>query len=222
MPVTQLNNFLNFTKVGPLGFIEQNILRFPSSMPPASAYGSAIAHAGVGVMVIGIAATAWATEDIAVMKPGDRMVNGKTAIVLEQMFPRTGPNYRELVGRFRVELDGQDRGTTESMKRTFITRNNMQTTEAGIRSFGPSQVYVSLGEIQPDGQSVGVRMYTKPLILLIWIGSVIMALGGLLSITDRRFRVAAPATSRKRAHGTNSGGNSGGAASGGPAPQPAE
>ena len=180
---------------------------------PRSAYGSAIAHAGVGVMVIGIAATAWATEDIAVMKPGDRMVNGNTAIVLQQMFPRTGPNYRELVARFRVEIDGQDRGVTESTKRTFITRNNMQTTEAGIRSFGPSQVYVSLGEIQPDGQSVGVRMYTKPMILLIWIGSVIMALGGLLSITDRRFRVAAPAKARKPARDSSSGG---------PAPQPAE
>ncbi len=180
---------------------------------PRSAYGSAIAHAGVGVMVIGIAATAWATEDIAVMKPGDRLANGNTAIVLQQMFPRTGPNYRELVGRFRVEIDGQDRGITESTKRTFITRNNMQTTEAGIRSFGPSQVYVSLGEIQPDGQSVGVRMYTKPMILLIWIGSVIMALGGLLSITDRRFRVAAPAKSRRPARSDPSGG---------PAPQPAE
>ena len=141
------------------------------------------------------------------------LFRSNTAIVLEQMFPRTGPNYRELVGRFRVEIAGQDRGTTESMKRTFITRNNMQTTEAGIRSFGPSQVYVSLGEIQPDGQSVGVRMYTKPMILLIWIGSVIMALGGILSITDRRFRVAAPAKARKPARDGSSGGS---------APQPAE
>ncbi len=177
---------------------------------PRSAYGSAIAHAGVGVTVIGIAATAWATEDIAVMKPGDRLSRGGTTIIMQQMFPRTGPNYRELVGRFAVEIDGKERGVIDSMKRTFITRNNMQTTEAGIRSFGPSQLYVSLGEIQPDGASVGVRMYTKPLILLIWIGSIIMALGGALSITDRRFRVAAPAKPRARA------------GAGGPHPQPAE
>nr|MCU0884951.1 heme lyase CcmF/NrfE family subunit [Beijerinckiaceae bacterium] len=180
---------------------------------PRSAYGTALAHAGVGVTVIGIAATAWATEDIAVMKPGDRLANGRTAIVLQQVFPRTGPNFRELVGRFRVEIDGKERGDIDSTKRTFITRNNMQTTEAGIRTFGVSQVYVSLGEIQPDG-SVGVRLYTKPLMLLIWIGSLIMGLGGALSITDRRFRVATPAKARapKGTHGSP----------GGPSPQPAE
>jgi cytochrome c-type biogenesis protein CcmF len=180
---------------------------------PRSAYGSALAHAGVGVTVIGIAATAWATEDIAVMKPGDRMTNGRTAIVLQQVFPRTGPNFRELVGRFRIEIDGKERGDIESTKRTFITRNNMQTTEAGIRTFGVSQVYVSLGEIQPDG-SVGVRMYTKPLMLLIWIGSLIMGLGGALSITDRRFRVATPAKARSPKGPQGS--------TGGPSPQPAE
>jgi len=177
---------------------------------PRSAYGSAMAHAGVGITVIGIAATAWATEDIAVMKPGDRLSRGGTTIIMQQIFPRTGPNYRELVGRFAVEVDGKERGVVDSMKRTFITRNNMQTTEAGIRSFGPSQLYVSLGEIQPDGTSVGVRMYTKPLILLIWIGSIILAFGGALSITDRRFRVAAPAKPRAKAR------------AGGPHPQPAE
>lgn len=180
---------------------------------PRSAYGSALAHAGVGVTVIGIAATAWATEDIAVLKPGDRMTNGRTAIVLQQVFPRTGPNFREIVGRFRIEIDGKERGDIESTKRTFITRNNMQTTEAGIRTFGVSQVYVSLGEIQPDG-SVGVRMYTKPLMLLIWIGSLIMGVGGALSITDRRFRVATPAKARSPKGPQGS--------AGGPTPQPAE
>jgi cytochrome c-type biogenesis protein CcmF len=180
---------------------------------PRSAYGSAMAHAGVGVTVIGIAATAWATEDIAIMKPGDRLANGNTAIILQQTFPRTGPNFRELVGRFTVEINGQPRGVVDSTKRTFITRNNMQTTEAGIRTFGVSQVYVSLGEIQPDG-SVGVRLYLKPFMLLIWIGSVIMALGGVISMTDRRFRVAAPAKARSPQPGAGS--------RGGPAPQPAE
>lgn len=180
---------------------------------PRSAYGSAMAHAGVGVTVIGIAATAWATEDIAIMKPGDRLANGNTAIILQQTFPRTGANFRELVGRFTVEINGQPHGVVESTKRTFITRNNMQTTEAGIRTFGVSQVYVSLGEVQPDG-SVGVRLYLKPFMLLIWIGSIIMALGGVISMTDRRFRVAAPAKARSPRPGAGS--------RGGPAPQPAE
>jgi cytochrome c-type biogenesis protein CcmF len=162
---------------------------------PRSAWGTAIAHAGVGVTVIGIAATAWNTEQIAVMKPGDRLAQGSTVIVLEQVFPRTGPNFREMVGRFRIERDGVSHGTVDSMKRTFITRNSMQTTEAGIRTFGMSQVYVSVGEVQPDG-GLGVRLYTKPLVLLIWIGSVIMALGAGVSLLDRRFRIAAPAKAR--------------------------
>jgi cytochrome c-type biogenesis protein CcmF len=177
---------------------------------PRSAWGTAIAHAGVGVTVIGIAATAWSTEDIAVLRPGEKLQRGDTAIVMQGVFPRTGPNFREIVGRYEIFIDGVSQGTVDTMKRTFITRNNMQTTEAGIRTFGVSQVYVSLGEIQPDG-SVGVRLYTKPLMLLIWIGTLIMAFGGALSITDRRFRVAAPARSRSKA-----------TAAGGVAPQPAE
>jgi cytochrome c-type biogenesis protein CcmF len=174
---------------------------------PRSAWGTAIAHAGVGVCVIGIAATAWHTEDLKVMKPGDTLTRGDSTIVMESYLPRTGPNFRAMVARFRVIQDGVDSGVIESSKRTFITRNNMQTTEAGLRTFGFSQVYVSIGEQQPDG-AVGVRLYTKPLVLLIWIGSLIMALGAGLSITDRRFRVAAPGKAR--------------APVGGPLPQPAE
>jgi cytochrome c-type biogenesis protein CcmF len=67
----------------------------------------------------------------------------------------------------------------------------MPTTEAGIMTVGLGQVYASLGELQPDG-AVGVRLYYKPLVLLIWIGSVIMALGGGISLTDRRLRIGAP------------------------------
>ena len=80
------------------------------------------------------------------------------------------------------------------MKRVYITRG-MPTTEAGIMTVGLSQVYVSLGEMQPDG-SIGLRLYYKPLILLIWLGPVVMAAGGALSLTDRRFRVGAPARAR--------------------------
>jgi cytochrome c-type biogenesis protein CcmF len=174
---------------------------------PRSAWGTAMAHAGVGVTVIGIAATAWNTERIEVLKPGERMSSGGVTIVMEGVFPRTGPNFRELVGRYRILKDGVDHGTVESMKRTFITRNNMQTTEAGIRTFGASQVYVSVGEPQADG-GLGVRLCTKPLVLLIWIGTLFMAFGACLSLTDRRFRVAAPAKA-KTGGGT-------------PLPQPAE
>jgi cytochrome c-type biogenesis protein CcmF len=71
----------------------------------------------------------------------------------------------------------------------------MPTTEAGIRTDGLSQAYVALGEPQGDG-GIAVRLYDKPLILLIWIGAIVMSLGGGLSLTDRRFRLAAPRRAR--------------------------
>jgi cytochrome c-type biogenesis protein CcmF len=80
------------------------------------------------------------------------------------------------------------------MKRVYVTRG-VPTTEAGIKTVGLSQVYASFGDPQPDG-TIGLRLYYKPLILLIWIGPLIMTLGGVLSLTDRRFRVGAPARAR--------------------------
>jgi cytochrome c-type biogenesis protein CcmF len=163
---------------------------------PRSAWGSALAHAGVGLTVIGIAATAWSTETIGTMRPGDRMVAGSYTVQLVSLTPRKGPNYSEDVGMFDVWSDGRALGTLESTKRKYITRGGMPTTEAGILSDGFSQVYVSLVEVQPDG-SMGVRTYGKPLILLIWLGAIVMAFGGFLSLTDRRFRVAAPAKAKR-------------------------
>jgi cytochrome c-type biogenesis protein CcmF len=105
---------------------------------------------------------------------------------------------------FTVFRGGRDIGTLESMKRLYLTRG-MPTTEAGIMSVGLSQVYVSFGDIQPDG-GVGLRLYYKPLILLIWLGAIVMAAGGAMSLTDRRLRIGAPVRARAAA----------------PLPQPAE
>jgi cytochrome c-type biogenesis protein CcmF len=80
------------------------------------------------------------------------------------------------------------------MKRVYTSRGT-PTTEAGILTVGLSQVYASFGDPQPDG-AIGLRLYWKPLILLIWLGPVIMAAGGALSLSDRRFRVGAPVRAR--------------------------
>jgi cytochrome c-type biogenesis protein CcmF len=161
---------------------------------PRSAWGTAIAHAGVGLMVIGISATAWDVETLGTMKPGDRLGVGPYQLRLERVVPRQEANYREDAALFRVFRNGQELGALESMKRLYVTRG-MPTTEAGIMTSGLSQVYASLGEVQPDG-SIGVRFYYKPLVLLIWLGAVVMALGGALSLTDRRLRIAAPARAK--------------------------
>jgi cytochrome c-type biogenesis protein CcmF len=162
---------------------------------PRSAWGSAIAHAGVGVAVIGIAATAWDVESLGTLKPGDRLAAGSYEIQLERIVPRTEANYREDVATLRVFRSGRELGTLESMKRLYVTRG-MPTTEAGIMTVGLSQIYASLGEIQPDG-SIGMRLYYKPLVLLIWLGGLVMAAGGAISLTDRRLRIGAPAQAKR-------------------------
>ncbi|KQU50366.1 cytochrome C biogenesis protein CcmF [Bosea sp. Leaf344] len=161
---------------------------------PRSAWGTALAHAGVGISVIGIAATAWSTEAIGVLRPGDSLTSGRYRVTLESVTPRTGPNFRAEVARFSLASGDRVLLPVEAAKRLYIARN-MPTTEAGIRTDGLSQAYVSLGEPQGDG-SIAVRLYDKPLVLLIWIGALVMAFGGGLSLTDRRFRLAAP---RRRA-----------------------
>jgi len=85
----------------------------------------------------------------------------------------------------------------EPSKRRFSTRE-METTEAAIRTFTLSQLYISLGDIGNDG-AVTVRIYWKPLVTLIWLGPVVMALGGLISLSDRRLRVGAPRPARPTA-----------------------
>ena len=94
----------------------------------------------------------------------------------------------------RLFRNGQELGTVETMKRLYVTRG-MPTTEAGIMTVGLSQVYVSIGEVHADG-TIGMRIYHKPLVLLIWLGAVVMAAGGALSLTDRRLRIGAPTRAR--------------------------
>jgi cytochrome c-type biogenesis protein CcmF len=162
---------------------------------PRSAWGSAVAHAGVGVTVIGIAAQAWSTEVIATAKPGDALSIGAYRLQLVGVSPQAGPNYRSEVALLQVRRGEGAAEPLETAKRFFATRN-MTTTEAGIRTDGVSQLYVSFGESYPDG-SIGLRLYEKPLVLLIWLGALGMAGGGALSLLDRRLRVGAPFKARE-------------------------
>lgn len=161
---------------------------------PRSSWGTSIAHAGVGLTVIGIAATAWGVEAIGSLRQGERLKAGDYEVRLEQVIPRVEANYREDVAILTVISAGRELGALESMKRLYVTRG-MPTTEAGILTTGLGQVYASIGEVQADG-SIGMRLYHKPLVLLIWIGSLVMAAGGALSLTDRRLRIGAPARAK--------------------------
>ena len=83
----------------------------------------------------------------------------------------------------------------EPSKRNFSARA-MTTNEAALMMRGFGQLYLSLGDMNADG-SVAVRLYYKPMVLLIWIGAVVMMLGGALSLSDRRLRVGAPKPAAK-------------------------
>jgi cytochrome c-type biogenesis protein CcmF len=164
---------------------------------PRSAWGTALAHAGVGVTLLGIAGnTQWGAERIVALKPGETVSLRHYELKFEGTAPRTGPNYRETIVKLSVHRNGEPIGTMQPAKRTFPARGTT-TTEAALMTRGVSQLYASVGDTEPDG-SVVLRIYHKPLVLLTWIGALLMAAGGLLSLSDRRLRVGAPKPARRR------------------------
>ena len=164
---------------------------------PRSVYGTALAHAGLGLTVLGIASTtALQEERILTVKPGETIGIAGYELVYQGLEPHRGPNFTDDRGTFRiVDGEGSDRGTIVSAKRIYQARQ-MPTTEAGIRTFGLSQLYLSLGDETADGGIV-VRVWWKPLVTLIWLGALVMMAGGTLSLLDRRLRVGAPAARRR-------------------------
>ncbi len=158
---------------------------------PRATWGTAFAHAGLGVALIGIVCeTTWNSEYIGAMKPDDVAPVAGYQLRLDGLNQRQGPNYREMVAQFTVTRDGEKVSVMTPSKRNFTTRG-ASTTEAALLTRGASQLYISLGDTSADG-SIAVRIYHKPLVLLIWWGPVLMAFGGLLSLSDRRLRVGAP------------------------------
>lgn len=165
---------------------------------PRSAFGTALAHFGVGVCLVGIVCeSSWSLESISSMRIGDTVTIGSRDVTLERMENRSGPNFHARVAVFAIREGGVSQGTVSSGKRLFSARQ-MATTESGIRTYGFSQLYVAIGDETPDGH-VSVRITWKPLVTLIWLGTVVMAFGGALSLADRRLRVGAPKPARKRA-----------------------
>jgi cytochrome c-type biogenesis protein CcmF len=166
---------------------------------PRSAWGTAFAHFGLGVTLLGIvAATAWGSERIAEMKVGDNLDIAHYRLTFAGLFGRQGPNYHDVVGRFIVHrMNGDLIGVMEPSRRSFPTRN-MTTTEAALMTRGVSQLYLSLGDPMQNG-NVAVRLYFKPQVLLIWLGAALMFVGGALSLSDRRLRVGAPQPAKAKA-----------------------
>jgi cytochrome c-type biogenesis protein CcmF len=164
---------------------------------PRSAWGGALAHFGLGVTLLGvIGETQWSIERIVEVKPGQTIAIRRYELHFDSMANRQGPNYRELAAQFTVRRLGEDIGVMRPSKRIFPSRNT-GTTESALLTRGFAQLYLSLGDVNPDG-SVAVRLYYKPLVLLIWLGAGVMVVGGALSLSDRRLRVGAPKPARAK------------------------
>jgi cytochrome c-type biogenesis protein CcmF len=158
---------------------------------PRTGWGTALAHIGLGVTLLGvIGESQLGTERIAELKPGQTISLAGYDLHFEGVVERPGPNYRDFVGGFTVRRDGRVIGLMEPSKRTFPSRSTTRT-EAALMARGFSQLYLSLGDQTPNG-TIAVRLYHKPLVLLIWLGTVVMVIGGALSLSDRRLRVGAP------------------------------
>jgi cytochrome c-type biogenesis protein CcmF len=149
-----------------------------------SAAASALAHAGLGVTLMGIAATTlWKSEASDVLAPGAAMQVGQYELRLREVSDATGPNYFAKRAEIDVLLDGAsvDRLTPE--KRSYPAEAQA-ISKTGIRSTGFSDLYVALGDERGNGRWV-IRAYVNPLAPFIWLGGGIMALGGLASLFGR-------------------------------------
>ncbi|MEM8979810.1 MAG: heme lyase CcmF/NrfE family subunit [Pseudomonadota bacterium] len=165
---------------------------------PRADWGKAVAHAGLGVTFFGIAAMlAWEIEDIRVAQIGDRFEVGRYEVELRSVEEGRGPNYFTTFADVVVRKGDREVARLMPEKRVYPVAE-MPTTEAGIQSGAWRDLYVVLGDPQTDG-GWAVRTYVKPFANWIWAGAILMALGGCLSLTDRRVRVAGGAKKRATA-----------------------
>jgi len=159
---------------------------------PRSDWGKSVAHSGLGVTMFAVAGLmVWQQEDIRIVAPGETWSVGAYTFTLQDVSNVNGPNYRAVRGDVALEHKGRFITTLHPEKR-FYPIANMPTTEAAIDYRFLRDVYLVLGDQQENGAWT-LRTYIKPLTNWIWAGAFLMALGGGLSLTDRRFRVAAGA-----------------------------
>ncbi len=159
---------------------------------PRADWGKAIAHAGLGVTMVGIAGLmAWEEEDIRVVQTGEPWTVGAYEFTLNSVDRVQGPNYLSTMGDVTVRKGGDFVATLHPEKRTYPVQA-MPTTEASIDYRFLRDVYVVIGDPQDNG-GWAMRIYIKPLTNWIWLGCLMMAIGGGFSLSDRRYRVAAGA-----------------------------
>jgi cytochrome c-type biogenesis protein CcmF len=157
---------------------------------PRSYYGMLAAHCGVAVFIVGVTLVkGYEVERDLRMAPGDTATVSGYVFRFDGTRDVTGPNYRAAQGTIVVQREGgSEVAVLHPEKRIYLVQQNAMT-EAAISTGPLRDIYVSLGE-PVDGGAWSVRIYYKPFVVWIWAGCAIMALGGLLALSDRRYRAA--------------------------------
>ncbi|MBI3513317.1 MAG: heme lyase CcmF/NrfE family subunit, partial [Proteobacteria bacterium] len=156
---------------------------------PRSAWGMTVAHLGMAVSIIGMTGSMWSSETIQAVKPGETVALAGYMLRFDGARQIQGPNYVADQGVFTLLRDGAVLATMTPSKRLYDAPPQA-TTETAIRTTGFADLYLALGDSDGRG-GWGVRVYHNVLVPWIWGGAVIMMLGGLLSLSDRRFRIGA-------------------------------
>jgi len=162
---------------------------------PRSTIGMSISHAALGFVVLGSVATAaWNTELIHTLKLGESAPFGDYTATLVKVEPLQGPNYTAERATIVLTLDGKPY-TTLTPERRLFTVQRRQVSETSIHTNLLRDLYATLGEGDPQ-QGWVVRLYDNPLAPWIWLGAALCALGGFVSLSDRRLRIGAPKRTR--------------------------
>ncbi|MET0293845.1 MAG: heme lyase CcmF/NrfE family subunit [Phenylobacterium sp.] len=159
---------------------------------PRGAWGMTLAHLGLGVFVIGaVFETTWKSEAAETLPAGGRMMVGGYELVLHGVDEVEGPNYDAERARLSARRNGRLVCSPKPERRSYLP-GGQSTSEVAICNTGPSHLYVVLGEARQTGAETRwlVRAYDNPLAGLIFIGPAIMALGGAISLSDPRLRLA--------------------------------
>ena len=153
----------------------------------AGAFASALAHAGLGISLMGIAGTTlWRSEAITVVGPGETMTVGPYTLRFGKVTREKGPNYIADRGHI-VIMDNGKPGATLMPEHRFYPAEGQDMADTAIHTTGWRDLYLALGDERDDGR-FALRAYVSPLAPLIWLGGLVMALGGMLSLWGR-FRV---------------------------------
>jgi cytochrome c-type biogenesis protein CcmF len=163
---------------------------------PRSTLGMVISHASLGLVVLGsVATSSWSTELMQTMKPGDRIAFAGYSVVLDRIEEVRGPNYIAERATLNVSVGGKPYTVLQPERRLFTVQRR-QVAETAIQTNLLRDFYATLGEGDPK-QGWVIRLYLNPLAPWIWLGAALCALGGFISLSDRRLRIGAP--SRKPA-----------------------